>query len=569
MGGEQDEENRVRLNEKLDSYEKSKQIRPVIQSLLGRAPLTGTNAGKQLLDLLNSGDIKQLQISKEGGADKQIDTFKNILGKKGFGQEQIDNIIVPLQDLAKKAGVEVSDIFGKVFDSKYINQFRDSAELASKTGQQYVEALSKVNQDLISLTQETEKSVGQFDVNVIKRLSSTLTGIDVGGINRRGKSQIEQLESGSNDYFKNFASYRENISGNTDAFNSGKAQLSSKFEIDTAELLGDSINNILTVFNKSAISDKLTKRDANAVNSAFGDSFNQIGNIFQGIAEFKTDKSGKKSVDFSQGFANISPDRVGEISKQLFNKTNELEGLYANQSLIENISDLLGRNNGKTLSEIKLNPDNTQESNIQSGIDYLGQKNSPLQKILINSGKDKIDALKLDSKDRDALIQSIREFNNQLNKSVLNYNKVFEQLNLNLESGNSKAAAEFTNNRDLLSRQFAISQSNIRQGGIISRGNISTQGTLGRRQIGSSPFQVSELQGQQAYQNELANTRANLSTQIPGVDFSNVDKSGLNNLITAQKSKVSKSSYCKEQKLSTKSLWSEILPLKYPLLSVS
>lgn len=515
-----------------NSYAKSQQLRPLVQSLLGAAPISGANAGKSLLELLSSGDLSSLGASKAGGIGTQLNTFKNILGKKGFTPDQINDFISPLKDIAKQAGVELSDVFSKIFSRKFIDQFIDSGKQASDAGIKYISALTTVNQELIRLTQETESAVNDFDIKILKRLSKSITDINVNAINRQGSARSQLLQAGGGEYLKNFLDYKEERRGALDTLRTNRGNLSGNFQSESAGIIGSSITNLLSDFNKSAINNPLNKRDANAINQDFASGFGQIGNVLSGIAQFTTNTDGTKGISLTN-LDSLSPDRVKEISSQLSVKANDIERLTATQPLIEGVSALLGKSgkNIKNIGDITLDPNKKDEASVKSGLDNVKISNPELYKKLLSGNKEQIDSLLLDRGAAKSLIENTRKSIDALNKLIYKYNTDFVNTTLQIEKATSESTAKFNSNAQFLSDQFRTSQIVFGKTSAISRGNIATQGILQRSQTGANPFEASRIQLNQGYQNDITGIRSGLAGKVPGIDFSNIDRVGLQNLI--------------------------------------
>ncbi len=454
-----------------DTLKFNQGVNSVFEGNILNAP---TESGPSLFKFLeNKPDIrKALSKSLSGNDDLSDELFGGVLkATKQVNPEQISSYQSLIKQVRGQTGD--NDLIKNLFSEDFFKKRSEGDKNFEINGQKVTKVLSDINAKLIQLAADGQQAVTKFEIGTLKRFNNFSTQIDINSINRRGRSDIKSINSGNNEYLKNYLGFFEQNQNNKDVSAKSLIGAQSSLGNNGFKAIENSLNTILIDTLKNLQNNKLIG-NKDEISKSFTKNTSGIQNIFSDVFDFKKFNGSLSGI--TGKVDSLPPEQIREILSKLQRESNEIEKV-------------------------------SQLSNSKAGDGGIKDSKSPYANLNKEVQKD--------------LVEKIRGLADDLNKQLSSYSIQVEEIQGNLESNNKKSAAEFQVNKQKLQAQFDFGQSELNFKTGLDTGLTRFQGISGRQRGIASPFQQLQIDAQlrnKGVENGiLGNLKTNSNIELNGI----------------------------------------------------
>lgn len=465
---------------------------PYANSILNFSNNNGTSVNS-ILNNLNPEQLKGLNSSN----------LPSLLSSKGFGLETVSNIQSIISTIGGFAGGK--GYINQLLNPQSVKQRNSDAQTYDAEQDKQAKQIDHLNSQLANLTVTGTEAINNFEINVVGRLSKSLTQLKLQSISQETASKIGEINSGNNDYNRGYFQFVRANSGSKNQFNAESLRATSDF----SNKVGSDFYNVIDNFTKGL--QGTGKNKAADLSDLTENKRNELNSVLSGFFNINKDFSVKPLQ------ANYSTGDVKTISGNIQNKINELENQQNSigNSLIPTAGDFLKNTPGATsvLDAIVKNSKSPQGKDLISNINKLpGQYATQILSLT----PDTIDDAQTSRQNIDKIIASYQSLLGKLTQDTADLNKALAEAKGNLDSNLQTSFKAFIDNFDVLGAQFKVGELNNIFSGNLTRNYGAQAFQLQRQAAISNPTQAIQLNSSAQLANQTSGilSTLNQSTQL-------------------------------------------------------
>ena len=319
----------------------------------------GANSGKTLLSSITPYDLKTLQAGvNTGNIGSFNQAFGSVLHKNGFSSDQ-SNILT--DSFSKLDPDKIKVLFGaisEIFNEKYINSALASGEKLNNLTKNKIGKENDLNIKLANLTVTGAESINAFEINVINKLSQSLTKLKIQGISDETSAKISALSGGQNDYSNARLTYGSEVS----SANMSAEKESNKATAEFSTQVGNEFTSIVDNFTKGLINSKNKGADVEKLAGQKVEDFNKtlsgVFNISSEGGTYSGNLSPNVTSDTVAKAQSSIQNRIGELQSQLNTKNAPAQDIKESIATYQSILEQLANNSAalkKSLADVSAN----------------------------------------------------------------------------------------------------------------------------------------------------------------------------------------------------------------------
>lgn len=449
----------------------------------------------ELLDLTNNKGSSLAELLKNKPAD--ITTPANLekyLNANNFDSQKTSSAKDFLTGFLQQ-GSGASDFISSATSSKAINnRFGDQQKLqeaADNTAKIY----NDLNERLAKLSTTGAEAVQAFEINVVDRLSASLTSLRSVSITSDTIARKSEINSGNNDFNKTYFDFVKQNNSAQNQYGEQVTNINTEFTKDIGNILVSQVSNLVDKMKQSVTS---KNTDPSKFTDIINSRINNLNEVFGDTA--KIDSSGVRTVNPNIDINSINSVK-DRLNKQISNQ-NQVNQVFPLNSLAIAQSYLSGGGNlGANLQ--KASGTDTQAKTLLSNINSVSDTGE--RSKILSLTPDTFKAYQDYLKNIPDVLEQDNELLDILNKQSVGISTKLEEakniLNSNLQLNSKQLFANY----DILSAQFKSDQSNSLFSGNLNRQFSASAFDLSRQAQISNPVQAIGLNAQSQLQPQIAN----------------------------------------------------------------
>lgn len=444
---------------------------------------------QQILQSSNPNDLKTLDSSG----------LVNLLKKNGFSEQSIQSVSGLTEQINKQGG---GAYLNKRLTPESINQtYQDNQDyIVAATKQQ--KEIDTLNSKLANLTVTGTEAVNNFEINVITKLSQSLTKLKLQGISEETSAKIAEIRGGQNDYSKAYFDYIRQNNASRNQYQGQVSNATSQF----SNKVGNDFYGVVDNFTKGL--QGTGKNKTADLTGLVEDKRKELNTVLAGY--FGIDKN--FSVTTLKN--NYSPNDVTNISSNINNKIKELENQKntVGGSLIPDASTLLSSTPGaKNVLDAIYKSGNSRPASELSGA--INKLHPSIANNILGLTPETIDDANTSRQNIDKIITSYQSLLEKLTKNSADLKKSLTEASNNLDSDLQVNSKKLLDSVSILGEQFKSNQSNSLFSGNINRQFSAKAFGFQEQALVSDPEAAIRLKAQAQNQPAIAKILDDLNIQ--------------------------------------------------------